>query len=558
MKNHTKKLFSAIAIVLIVNFIGSYLFYRIDLTQDKRYTLSQVSLGVIKKIKEPLYIDVYLTGEIPATFKRLQTETRQIVEEYQAYNDNIIFRFVEQSSDKETAFIASKNLFKKGLTPINITVSEKGKQTQEMIFPWATANYKGKEVNIALLKNLMGASTEDKIIGSVQNLEYAFTEAFNKLTIEKRQKVAIIKGNGQLADIQIAKFLLQVKENYHIGPFTLDSVEKNPLGTLKALQKYDLAVIAKPTEAFSEKEKQVLDQFIVNGGKTIWLIDQVNIELESLLNPEGSALAFGRDLQLNDMFFKYGIRTVPALIKDEQGTPIKLASGEQGSGAQFQEFNWKFAPFIVPLSAHPITKNLGGIKFDFANPIEILKNDIKKTVLLQSSPYSKSVGVPSIISLDVVNEVENLKQYQNSGNLPVAVLLEGKFHSVFENRVLGFKDSNFMATSKESKMIVVSDGDIIKNSISKEGIPVELGYDSKTGNLFDNKDFLINSVNFLLDESGLINIRAKDVSLPLLDKEKVSASYGKIQLIAVATPLILLLIFAFIFNLYRRKKYGAK
>ena len=331
MRKYAKNIGAIVFIILVINIIGSYFFFRIDLTQDKRYTLSDISLKIIKNIEEPIYIDVYLTGELPATFQRLQAETRQIIEEYQAYNSNIIFRFIEQSSDKEMAFIASKNLFKKGLTPINITVAEKGKQSQLMVFPWATANYKGREVNIALLKNLMGATTEVKILGSVQNLEYAFSEAFKKLLTEKQKKVAVIKGNGQLQDVQIAKFLLQVRENYHIGPFTLDSVETDGLGTLKALMKYDLAIIAKPTEPFSDKEKQALDQFIVNGGKTIWLIDQVDAELDNLYNPEGSTMAFGRDLRLNDMFFKYGIRILPALIKDEQGTPIKLASGAAGS-----------------------------------------------------------------------------------------------------------------------------------------------------------------------------------------------------------------------------------
>ena len=556
MRKYAKNIGAIVFIILVINIIGSYFFFRIDLTQDKRYTLSDISLKIIKNIEEPIYIDVYLTGELPATFQRLQAETRQIIEEYQAYNSNIIFRFIEQSSDKEMAFIASKNLFKKGLTPINITVAEKGKQSQLMVFPWATENYKGREVNIALLKNLMGATTEDKILGSVQNLEYAFSEAFKKLLTERQKKVAVIKGNGQLQDVQIAKFLLQVRENYHIGPFTLDSVETDALGTLKALMKYDLAIIAKPTEPFSDKEKQVLDQFIVNGGKTIWLIDQVDAELDNLYNPEGSTMAFGRDLRLNDMFFKYGIRILPALIKDEQGTPIKLASGAAGSATQFQEFNWKFAPFIVPVGTHATIKNLGGIKFDFANPIEILKNDIQKTILLQSSPYSKAIGVPSIISLNIVNETEDLKQYQGSGNLPVAVLLEGKFHSVFENRVLGFKDINFVSTDKKSQIIVIADGDLIKNNIDKNGIPLELGYDQKTGNLFDNKDFIINCVNYLLDDSGLINIRAKDITLPLLDKEKVSNSYVFTQLIAVVLPLIILILFAFLFTMYRRKKYN--
>ncbi|HRN44220.1 MAG TPA: Gldg family protein, partial [Flavobacterium sp.] len=208
-----------------------------------------------------------------------------------------------------------------------------------------------------------GASTTQKVIGSVQHLEYSIAEGLNKITKAKQKKIAVIKGNGELQDILMAKFLLQVRESYHIGPFTLDSVAKSPVASLKALEKYDLAVIAKPTETFSDAEKQVLDQFIINGGKTLWLIDQVTAEMDSLYDSSGTTLAYPKDLNLNDMFFKYGIRINPDLVKDEQGSPIKLATGEQGSATQFQEFNWKFAPQVYPNSLHPIVKNLGGIKF---------------------------------------------------------------------------------------------------------------------------------------------------------------------------------------------------
>jgi gliding-associated putative ABC transporter substrate-binding component GldG len=301
-----------------------------------------------------------------------------------------------------------------------------------MVFPWAIAVYDNKEVNIPLLKNIMGASTTDKVIGSVQHLEYSIADALNKSTKEKQKKIAIIKGNGELHEAYIAKFLLQTKESYHIGPFTLDSVTKQPINTLEALKKYDLAIIAKPTEAFSEGEKQVLDQYIVNGGKTIWLLDQVVAEMDSLYSPTGSAMAFSRDLNLNDFFFKYGVRIYPDLVKDEQGSPIKLATGEQGSATQFQEFNWKFAPQVYPQSKHPIVKNLGGIKFDFANAIDTLKNSIKKTVLLQSSLYSKRIGTPTEINLNSVNEETTPADYLNKGTIPLAVLLEGNFHSMFE------------------------------------------------------------------------------------------------------------------------------
>ncbi|WP_281224955.1 gliding motility-associated ABC transporter substrate-binding protein GldG [Flavobacterium aquiphilum] len=553
---NVKSVLITVAVVLVLNIASNFIFHRFDLTQDHRYTLSPTTLKILKDVKNPLSIKVYLQGELPAEFKRLQLESKQLLEEFQAYNSNIIIEFVDPLENKDESMENIKELYRKGLTPINITVDDKGKQSQSMVFPWAIAVYNNKEVNIPLLKNIMGANTTQKVIGSVQHLEYSISDGINKISKNKQKKVAIIKGNGELQERYIAKFLLQVRESYFIAPFTLDSVAKNPNGTLKLLQDYDLAVIAKPTEAFSDEEKLVLDQFIIHGGKTLWLVEQVNAEMDSLYNPSGATLAFPKDLNLNDMLFKYGVRINPDLIKDEQGSPIKLASGEQGSGTQYQDFIWKFAPQVYPTSKHPIVKNLGGIKFDFANAIDTLKNGIKKTVLLQSSPYSKKIGTPVPISLNMVSEKTSPADYLNKGNIPMAVLLEGSFHSMFQNRVLPFEEKSFQTEGKESKMIVISDGDIIKNQLDKQGQPVELGYDQRSGNLYDNKDFMMNCVNYLLDDTGLINIRSKDLDLPLLDKEKVYENYTYTQFITIGLPILILTLFGLGFTFLRKRKYS--
>ena len=555
-KNNIKSVLITIAVLLILNLIGSFFFHRFDLTKDKRYTLSATSLNIIKQVQNPLYIKIYLQGDLPAEFKRLQQETKQLLEEFQAYNKNIVFEFVDPLENKDESMDNIKELYRKGLTPINITVDDKGKQSQAMVFPWAIAVYNNKEVNIPLLKNRMGASTTQKVIGSVQHLEYSIADALNKITKDKQKKVAVIKGNGELQDVLMAKFLIQIRESYHIGPFTLDSVAKNPMGSLDALEKYDLAIIAKPTETFSDAEKQVLDQYIINGGKTLWLVDQVAVEMDSLYNSSGSTLAYPRDLNLNDLFFKYGIRINPDLIKDERGSPIKLASGDQGSATQFQEFNWKFAPQVYPISTHPIVKNLGGIKFDFANPIDTLKNGIKKTILLQSSQYSKKIGTPTEINLNSVTEETSPNDYLNKGNIPLSVLLEGSFHSMFENRVLPFNQKTYKVKGEANKMIVISDGDLIKNQLDKNFQPVELGYDQRSGNLYDNKDFIINCVNYLLDDNGLINIRSKDLDVPLLDKDKVYENYTITQFITIGLPILILVFFGLVFTLLRKQKYN--
>ena len=551
-----KQLLVITIILLAFNFAGNYVYKRFDLTHDKRYTLSEATLTIVDNVKEPVYIDVFLDGQFPGEFKRLQDETRQLLEEFKARNTNIIFQFQNPIEDEEGAESAIRELYSMGMTPVSVTVDDKGKQSQEMVFPWALANAGTKSTKVQLLKNVMGASTAEKVVSSVQHLEYAFADAINKITTEKQKKVAIIKGNGELPEAYIADFLKQVRENYFIAPYTLDSVSKFPEKTLKGLQGFDLAIIAKPTQAFTEEEKQVLDQYIVNGGKTLWMLDAVQIEMDSLYNEQGTTLAFPRDLNLNDMFFKYGIRILPDMIKDEMWTPIMLASGQEGSQTQYEQYPWKLSPFVYADSEHPIVKNMDGIKFEFANPIELLKNDIEKTILLKTSEYSKKIGTPATVNLNMVTEKFNPKDYTGQGFIPVSVLLEGSFHSMYENRVLPFKDPAFKSKGKPGKMIVISDGDIIKNQLDQNGQPLELGYDKWSKNLYDNKGFLMNCVNYLLDDKGLINIRSKDVELPLLDREKVNKEYRTAQFITVGLPILILLVFGLLFTYLRKRKYS--
>ncbi|HRG18419.1 MAG TPA: gliding motility-associated ABC transporter substrate-binding protein GldG [Flavobacterium lutivivi] len=557
-KENFKKVVVTILFLIGLNIVSHFVFKRFDLTADKRYTLSQTSLQIVSDVKEPLYVDVFLEGDFPGEFKKLQTETQQLLEEFKSENQNIIFQFVNPLADEEADKEKTFNSFvERGLTPVNVTVNDKGQQTQEVVFPWAVATCGNRSVKVPLLKNMMGASTAEKVVSSVQHLEYAFANAFNTVSNAKQKKVAILKGNGELHDIFIADFVKSVRDNYYIGTFTLDSVAKNPTESLKYLKKYDLVVVAKPTEVFSDAEKQVVDQYVVNGGKTMWLIDQVNMEMDSLMQT-GENLAFPRDLNLNDMFFKYGIRIKPDLIKDVMATPIALATGEQGSATQYTQYPWMFSPMIYPdeNTKNPIVSNLDGMKFEFASPIELLNNSIKKTVLLQSSPYSKLIGTPSEIKLSMVEERPEQKEFTGGGKYPVAVLLEGQFHSVFENRVLAFKDNTFKNSGKENKMIVISDGNVIKNQLDKNYQPLELGYDKWTNNLYGNKEFLLNCVNYLLDENGLINIRSKEVSLPILDKEKVYADYTLSQIITVGLPLAILLVFGILFTYLRKRKYA--
>lgn len=542
--------------LVAINVAGNYVFHRFDLTSDQRYTLSETTKKILNEVTEPVFVDVYLEGNFPAEFRKLQTESKQLLEEFNAYNTNVNFLFVNPIANEKEAPQMAEMLFANGMKPINISVNDKGKQSQEMVFPWAVATKGEQHAKIQLLKNVMGASTEAKITSSVQHLEYAITEAIHKVNTKKSKKIAIIKGIGEPNDVYIADFLKTIKDSYFIAQFTLDSVAVNPQKTLKDLQAYDLAIIAKPTKVFDENQIQVLDQFVLNGGKSIFLLDNVQADMDSLYNPTGEMLAFPKDQSLGEMLFKYGVRVNPDLVKDEMGSPIKLAVGQQGSETVYEQYIWKFAPFAISQSNHPIVKNIEGVKFDFANSIDTLKNSIKKTVLLTSSPYTVKVGTPAVVSLgNTINEKVDPKDMKPINPVPLAVLLEGNFTSVYKNRIVPFKSEGFLTEGKPSKMIVISDGDLLKNQLDENQQPMELGYDKWTNTLYGNKEFLLNAVNYLLDDKGLINLRTKEVKLALLDKEKVYNDYNFIRTIIVILPLVVLAVFGFVFTFLRKKKY---
>ncbi|WP_228851355.1 gliding motility-associated ABC transporter substrate-binding protein GldG [Aegicerativicinus sediminis] len=540
--------------LLILNYlIGTFLYARYDLTKDKRYTISTATRNIVKEIESPLVIDVFLEGDFPSGFRKLKNETKQLLEEFNLYNRDIIFNFIDPLEDVSTRESNIENLVKRGMQPMQISVQENGKSSQELMFPWALASYNANTVKIPLLKNKIGAGQEELVSNSIQHLEYAFADGFKKLISERTKKIAILKGNGQLKDIYLTDFLSSIREHYNIAPFTLDSVQNNPDRVLSQLQDFDLIISAKPTEMFTEEEKQVLDQFTMNGGKSLWLTESIIIDKDSLYNESGTAIAIMRDLNLNDFFFKYGVRINPEIVKDMYSAPITLAMGD-GSDAQFQPLQWPYDPLAASNPAHPITTNLNRIRFDFASPIDTLKNAVAKTILLKSSDLSGLQGVPSTVTLDIVKEEADPAQFVK-GPQNLAILLEGTFTSVYNNRILPYKSSEFKNESIPTKMMVISDGDVIKNEVVN-GKPQQLGFDRWTGQLFGNKEFLLNAVNYLLDDDGLINIRTKEIVIPFLDNQKVAEERTKWQFLNIGLPLIILGLFGFVFNYLRRRRYS--
>ncbi len=550
--NTYKSVIYVVVALVFINWLASQFFTRFDLTQDNRYTLSEAALKIVDDVEEPVIIDVFLEGDFPSEFRRLRNESRQMLEEFAAYNHNIKFNFVDPLEEEGDAEEVAGEFYQMGMPPSRVSVQESGKSSEELVFPWAMANYGDKSVPIPLLKNQLGATDEDRVNNSVQQLEYAFADGLSKLIYPREKKIAIMRGNGELPDSRIADFVRSLQDYYLLAPFTLESAAANPQKTLEDLQEYDLIIEPKPTQAFSEEEKFVLDQYTMQGGKSLWLAESVAMETDSLMNESGTALAYPRDLQLGDLLFSYGVRINPVLINDIYSAPIILASGG-GNNTRFNPYPWFYSPLSASPNNHPIINNIEAVKFEYANQIDTLKNDIKKTILLSSSPQTRVEGTPREISLSMAGKEPDISTYQD-GEQPLAVLLEGEFTSAYKNRVKPFEFENTKEEGSETKMLVIADGDVIKNE-TQGGEPLPLGFERYTGNTYGNKEFLMNAVNYMLDDTGLIDIRSKEIKLAFMDPEKIAAEREKWQAINLILPLVVLGVFGFLFNYFRKRKY---
>lgn len=552
-QNSISKVVIALVCLLAVNYIAKQWHTRIDLTQDKRYTLSEVSKKTLAKIQNPIVIDVLLKGNIPTEFKKLQTETIQLLDEYTATNNNIIVNFVNPLEGEEHPESVIQELINNGYQPLQITQNEAGKSSIEYIFPWAVISDGKKSERVRLFVNKLGATDQEQVQNSVQKLEYNFTDALYKFALDKKKKIAILRSNGALEDIYMADFLKTAREYYFIAPFTLDSVATNPEKTLHDLEKFDLLLVPKPTEPFTDAQKQVVDQYIMNGGRALWLIDNVAVSLEDMYKTGGMTMAMPVNLNLTDMFFQYGFRINYTLVNDLYFSEIIVATGD-GSQTRYMPIPWVYNPLVISGNNHLINNHLDAVRFQFANSIDTLKNGVKKTVLLASSPFSKADGTPREINLRFDPNNQNKEAYKH-GNIPLAVLLEGEFNSVYKDRIRPINLKEKSDRSKPTKMLVVADGDIIKNDIdSKNNIPLELGFDKWTNKYYDNKAFLQNALNYLLDDTEFLSLRNKKVQLAFLDKQKVAESVSSWQVKVFVYPLLLLiLVMLSVLYFYRKK-----
>ncbi|MGZ4061152.1 MAG: gliding motility-associated ABC transporter substrate-binding protein GldG [Bacteroidia bacterium] len=547
----------SIIILILLNFVASFAFHRFDLTSEKRYTLSDATKKLLSNLDDVVYVKVYLEGEFPAGFKRLRNETKEMLDEFRAYsNNNIEYEFINPSEnpDKQQQEEVYRQLYKKGLQRFNLEDKTDEGTTERLIWPGAIVSYRGHEVPWQLLKTHLGQSAEAQLNNSVQSLEYEFSSCIRNLSTPVRPAIGFIVGQGELDTLSVQDISYSLGEFYSVKRIEIDS-------QLDALKGLSAIIIAKPVSAFSKKDKFIIDQFIMKGGKSLWLIDPLNTSSDSL-RKNGATLAVPYDLNIDDMLFKYGVRINPDMIMDVQASAIPVKTGMEGNAPKIELKPWIFSPLIMPTSKHPIVKNLDVIKATFCASLDtIAVPGIKKTILLQSSKYSKNIIAPVRVDMRIVSMPLDETQF-NTPYRNIAVLLEGEFESVYKNRIapkiardsaIGYKDH-----SLNTKMIVISDGDMIRNDIQNSTMKAyPLGYDKYTNSTFGNKNFILNCVNYLCDDSGLISVRARELTLRLLDKKKIKNDKLKWQLINTVLPLLLVLLYGIIHTMRRKRKYAA-
>ena len=570
--NNFSQLLLGLAIIVLFNLISSFVFTRIDLTSEKRYSLSDATKEMLGSINDLVFFRVYLEGDFPAGFKRLSRETREMLDVFRAYNKNIEYEFINpsESSNNEDRKKIFAQLVEKGLSPTDLRVKTKDGTSTQLIFPGAIASYNGREMPVQLLASQRSATPDEILNNSIQNLEFSLSDAIRKLVMNVKPKVAFIEGHGELssretADATIALSDYYVVERVTIGEKLNSLTERSQEDTIKARvrNKYEAIIIAKPLKPFSEKDKFIIDQFIMRGGKVLWLVDPVFASMDSL-QIAAETLGVSLDLNLGDMFFKYGFKINSDLVQDINAMFIPVKAGQMGTQPKFEYYPWYFFPILTSNSDHPIVKNLNGSKTEFASSIDFVNSspDIDKTVLLTTSQKSRKVNVPVMISLNFLGQKPDERLF-NKEYIPVAALIEGNFESLFANRIppeiQEDKLIGFLKNSQSTRMIVIADGDIIKNQfqLSKGNYyPLPLGYDQYTKQQFGNRELILNAMNYLTDDSGLISIRSRDVKLRLLDRTKVDAERTYWQFLNTIVPVALIIAFGFIQAFLRKRKYS--
>lgn len=559
-------------VLVFANVISSYLFRRFDLTSEKRYTLSGSTKEVLKGLDDQVLFRVYLEGDdLPAEYRRFRNDIKNMLDQFRAYSSNVEYEFINPNAFKteEEKMQLYQTLVKKGLVPIPIATEEEGVQKQQVVYPAMEVTYKGRETALQLQSaGLSSRSTEEVINTSVENLEYNFVTALHRLTRPVQARVGFLTGHNELDKIDIYDIQMSLVDDYKVENVYLNQninaltgrIQNVSDSSVTVSNKYDVLVIPKPLETFSDKDLYVIDQFVMYGGKILWLVDALDADLDSLQGKE-QTFATRLPTNLEEMFFNYGVRINPDLLMDYRCRGIPM----MGNDNRMQLVPWYYFPTLVPNSDHPIVRNLDVLKTDFISSIDLIDNNIKKTVLLTTSDHVHIKNAPVNVQLADARIPVN-EQLFNRCNLPVAVLLEGSFQSLFRNRLatafmelseIGYKSE----CEKPTQMIVVSDGDIIRNGVqaSEQGLyPLPLGYDKYTDVMFANKTFILNAINFLAGDEAMIDARPRNIAIRRLDVAEVKSQRGYYQFANIVYPVVLVLLLAAVVLCARVLRYRRK
>ena len=569
--NRHQNIFIIFIIIISVNVISNFFSFDIDLTEDKKYTLSDNSKKILSQVDDILTIKVYLEGELPTGFQMLSSSINDFLINCKNENSQIQFEFINPNDNNESK---KQEIFtqlqSQGLFPTDLTIKKTSETSRKIIFPGAIMYFKEKRESVNLLENNFSLSPQENINNSIENIEFHLISTINKILNNRKDNIAFLKGNGELLSTQTFDITNSVNndnnnlnyyynvEEFDLKKFEFDSINNQPDISLqlKNLNRYKVIIIAKPTIPFNKLDKFLIDQYIMNGGKLLLLIDGVNASIDSINNQNGYFIAKKNDLNLDDQLFKYGVRINSDLVQDLRSTEIPIVTGYSNNRPIQELFKWPYYPLISSKSNHPITNNLDGIKSDFISSIDTLKNNIKKTILLESSNNSRLVQSPSKVSLGIIENPPPVESY-NKKNIPLAVLLTGKFTSVFKNRIVPKNNEiNFKSSSDSTSIIIVSDGDLIANEVSSSGNAFPLGYDKFINYTFDgNKKFIINAIQYLNDQNGLIKLRSKNIKLRLLNNDIISNYRIPITIINLILPILIFLFLIFIINQKNKLKY---
>ena len=563
-----------VAVVAVINVAGSFLFTRFDLTSEKRYTLSSTTKEILNDLDDYVYFKVYLDGDFPAGFKKLRRETKEMLDEFRAYSKYIDYEFINPAESGEEAEIMEtyKQLYQAGLKPTDLNVQNSdGSSKQMVIWPGALVSYRNNtEIAIELLENQVGQSDDEALNASMQNLEFRLIDAVKKVTRLMKPNIAFVEGHGELGEQDVYDITKSLSQNYNVVRLEIDGKidalihrTQDTTRDVSAFPSYDAIIIAKPTQAFDERDKFLIDQYIMHGGKVLWLVEPVFATMDSLQSQE-STVGIEQDLNLDDMLFKYGVRLNRDLLLDLTCAALPIRTGQVGGQARLEYFRWYYFPLLQAASDHPMVRNMNAIKADFVSSMDATTSadDIEQIPLLKTSDYTKVSGAPVFITLAMLRQTPDQRMFSAKGKT-VAYLLKGTFTSLYANRIpqeiMDDQATDFMETSKPTAMIVVTDGDIIRNQIDiRTRQPLPLGFDQFTQITYANKEFIENCISYLVDGEGLVDIRSRELKVRLLDPTKVSKQRVTWQVVNTLVPIALIVILGFVMSLIRKVKYSRK